>query len=81
MGEVFRGAPEILSSSLLGEEKTTYERLVELNSFMLEQSGESCFEHRYEDMIRDMSNVTWSSSAGVGGRQWFYQVRYNVEKN
>ncbi len=88
--ETLRSVPDIIESNLLPKveeesadaaEKTNYQRLVEVNAFVLRMNGEKCMEHRYDKMVEELSNSTWSSAAGVGGRQWLYQVKFEALKN
>lgn len=48
--------------------------LAKVNSFMLDATKDKCLEHTYQSMIKEMQATSWSSSAGVGGRQWTYQT-------
>ncbi|XP_013778463.2 putative serine protease K12H4.7 [Limulus polyphemus] len=50
------------------------QRLGKVNSLILETYGEKCLDHRYENTIREMRNLSWNSSAAEGGRQWTYQT-------
>ena len=68
----------ILEQSFLNDndsqDKSAYERIVDVNSFALAMNGEECFEHRYDKMIEELSDTDWGSEAGVGMRQWQYQT-------
>ena len=50
------------------------ERLAKVNLFMLESYNQECLDYNYQKMIQEMSQTSWASSAGVGGRQWTYQT-------
>ncbi len=36
--------------------------------------GEKCLDYSYKKMVDEMRQTTWTSEAGVGGRQWTYQT-------
>ena len=48
--------------------------MAEVNNFLLQATNEECLDYSYETMIQELSEVNWDSEAGVGGRQWTYQV-------
>ena len=50
------------------------EKMAEVNNFLLQATNEECLDYSYETMIQELSEVNWDSEAGVGGRQWTYQV-------
>ena len=50
------------------------EKLAEVNNFLLQATNEECLDYSYETMIQELSEVSWDSEAGEGGRQWTYQV-------
>ena len=52
------------------------EKLAEVNNFLLQATNEECLDYSYETMIQELSEVNWDSEAGVGGRQWTYQVKF-----
>ena len=56
------------------EKKSPVEKLAQVNSFMLEATGQQCLDYSYDKMIEEMQNTNWKSMAGVGGRQWTYQT-------
>ncbi len=42
-------------------------RYAQVNSLMLNTYGEECLDVSYEDMIKDLKETAWSSSAAEGG--------------
>ncbi|KAJ0183898.1 hypothetical protein K1T71_000321 [Dendrolimus kikuchii] len=48
-----------------------YKKLAAFNSIILDKSNQTCMDYSYENMIKDLRNVTWSLD---GGRQWMYQT-------
>lgn len=48
-----------------------YKKLAAFNSIILEKSNQTCLDYNYNNMVRDLRNMTWSSG---GGRQWMYQT-------
>jgi hypothetical protein len=42
--------------------------LASVNTFMLDNSKESCLNFAYDDMIKDLRSKEWNSEAGAGGR-------------
>lgn len=53
---------------------TPIEKFAKVNAFMLEATDEKCLDYSYDAMIEEMSETSWKSAAGVGGRQWTYQT-------
>lgn len=49
-------------------------RLAEVNRILLVQQGEKCLDYKYDKMIEDMKNTSWTSKASDGMRQWTYQT-------
>merc|ERR1712172_223130 len=50
------------------------EKMAEVNNFLLQATNEECLDYSYETMIQELSEVSWDSEAGEGGRQWTYQT-------
>lgn len=49
-------------------------RLAEVNRILLEQSKEKCLDYKYDKMLDEMTNISWSSKVAEGSRQWTYQT-------
>lgn len=49
-------------------------RYAKVNSLMLDTHGETCLDSSYKDLINELRQTSWSSSASEGGRQWMYQT-------
>lgn len=49
-------------------------RLAVINSISLINSGDSCFDYKYDKMIAEMKNTSWASKSAEGMRQWTYQT-------
>lgn len=45
-----------------------------VNRLMLDTFGQKCLDVKYSDMIKDLKETSWGSSAAEGGRQWTYQT-------
>jgi hypothetical protein len=43
-------------------------RYAQVNSLMLDTYGEKCLDISYADMIKDLRETSWSSSAAEGGK-------------
>ena len=56
------------------------EKLAEVNNFLLQATNEECLDYSYETMIQELSEVSWDSEAGEGGRQWTYQVKFKCSE-
>ena len=54
------------------------EKMAEVNNFLLQATNEECLDYSYETMIQELSEVSWDSEAGEGGRQWTYQVNVTI---
>ncbi|XP_066600225.1 putative serine protease F56F10.1 [Prorops nasuta] len=51
------------------------DRLAEISNNILKANKEKCLDYRYDKMIREMRNVSWTSEDDAeGGRQWIYQT-------
>ncbi|XP_038049891.1 thymus-specific serine protease-like [Patiria miniata] len=49
-------------------------RYAAVNTLLLQTYGEKCLDVSYDDMITEMRQTSWESSASEGGRQWVYQT-------
>eukprot|EP00051_Salpingoeca_urceolata_P033431 m.20685 g.20685 ORF g.20685 m.20685 type:complete len:491 (-) comp6230_c0_seq1:49-1521(-) len=49
-------------------------QLVAVNTFMLNQSSQTCFDVSYDNMIAELKNASLDGPASEGGRQWTYQT-------
>ncbi|XP_028171443.1 putative serine protease K12H4.7 [Ostrinia nubilalis] len=48
-----------------------YKKLAQFNSIMLDKSNQTCLDYSYNNMIKELRNVTWGSDEA---RQWMYQT-------
>nr|CAH7720380.1 unnamed protein product [Callosobruchus chinensis] len=62
---------DIMVNDKLGPEVN---RLAAVNDLMMKRYNQTCLDYKYDKMIKDMRNVSWSSEVAEGGRQWFYQT-------
>lgn len=53
---------------------TPVNRLAEVNRILLDESKEKCLDYKYDKMLDDMKNISWSSKVAEGSRQWTYQT-------
>jgi Serine carboxypeptidase S28 len=49
-------------------------RLAAVNSLLLKENDQKCFDFKYDKMVQQMKNVSWDSEVANGGRQWTYQT-------
>ena len=56
------------------------EKMAEVNNFLLQATHEECLDYSYQTMIQELSEVSWDSEAGEGGRQWTYQVKFKCSE-
>ena len=49
-------------------------RLAAVNQMILKENKQKCLDYKYDNMIAQMKNVSWSSEVAEGGRQWTYQT-------
>ncbi|XP_073843072.1 putative serine protease F56F10.1 [Musca autumnalis] len=49
-------------------------RLATVNSMILQESDEKCLDYKYDKMIKEMQNTSWSSEVANGARQWTWQT-------
>ncbi|XP_029634017.1 putative serine protease K12H4.7 [Octopus sinensis] len=50
------------------------DRYARVNQLMLKTQEEECLDFSYKEMIKDLRETSWNSSAAEGGRQWIYQT-------
>lgn len=48
-----------------------YKRLAKFNAIALHKSNETCMDYSYDNMIKELRNMTWGSE---GARQWMFQT-------
>ena len=56
------------------------EKMAEVNNFLLQATNEECLDYSYQTMIQELSEVSWDSEAGEGGRQWTEQVKFKCSE-
>uniref|UniRef100_A0A1I8PZQ4 Serine protease K12H4.7 n=1 Tax=Stomoxys calcitrans TaxID=35570 RepID=A0A1I8PZQ4_STOCA len=49
-------------------------RLGAVNDMLLKQSEEKCLDYKYDKMIKEYQNVSWTSEVAKGARQWTWQT-------
>lgn len=49
-------------------------RLAEVNRILLVQQKEKCLDYKYDNMVTEMKDTSWSGKAADGTRQWTYQT-------
>lgn len=49
-------------------------RLGAVNQMLLTDSNQTCFDYKYDKMLKQMRNTSWDSEAADGMRQWTYQT-------
>lgn len=42
------------------------DRLAAVNDLLLKQEGEKCLDYKYDKMIREMQNTSWTSDMASG---------------
>lgn len=50
------------------------DRLADVNAILLKQANQKCLDYKYDKMIAEMRNTSWSSDAASGAIQWTYQT-------
>lgn len=63
-----------LCDLMISAKGSPVEKMAEVNNFLLEATNEGCLDYSYDKMIEELSEISWSSEAGEGGRQWTYQT-------
>lgn len=61
----------IMNNASLGD---TLKRYAAVNDLILNTYSMECADYKYSKSIDGLKNVSWSSSASEGGRQWTYQT-------
>lgn len=61
----------IMTDQGIGKEIARYAKV---NSLIMQTYGEKCLDSSYQKMISELKETSWTSSAGIGGRQWIYQT-------
>ena len=54
------------------KKKTSLEYFADVNEFYLNIHGQECFDVSYDEMIKELRDVSYNKN--VGGRQWIYQT-------
>lgn len=49
-------------------------RLAAVNDLLLNATNQTCLDYKYENMINEMGNDSFTSEVSEGGRQWMYQT-------
>lgn len=62
---------DIMTDESIG---TAVLRYAKVNELILKTYQEKCLDYSYKEMISELKQTSWSSSAGIGGRQWLYQT-------
>lgn len=62
---------DLMCNQTLGAPVT---RLAAVNSLILKENDQKCFDFKYDKMVEEMKNVSWGSEVANGGRQWTYQT-------
>lgn len=55
-------------------EPDVLQRMVNVNSMLLDAYSQQCLDAGYTSMISQLQNTSWEGSASEGGRQWTYQT-------
>ncbi len=50
------------------------QRMVNVNSMLLDAYSQPCLDAGYMSMINQLRNTSWNASASEGCRQWTYQT-------
>jgi len=62
---------QIMVNTTIG---TPVNRFAQVNAMLLNQSKEECLDYKYDKMVDEMKNISWSSKVSEGMRQWTYQT-------
>ena len=49
-------------------------RLAAVATMILKENDEKCLDYKYDKMIEEMKNVSWSADVATGMRQWVWQT-------
>ncbi|KAB0797058.1 hypothetical protein PPYR_11119 [Photinus pyralis] len=50
------------------------DKLAEINRLLMNANNLKCLDYKYDKMIQELSQNSWSSNVSEGGRQWMYQT-------
>ncbi|KAF5295491.1 hypothetical protein FQR65_LT10479 [Abscondita terminalis] len=50
------------------------DRLAAVNSLLLDATNMKCLSYKYDEMIKELRDISWGSAMAEGGRQWTYQT-------
>ncbi|XP_046852436.1 putative serine protease K12H4.7 [Xenia sp. Carnegie-2017] len=65
---------DVLCSIMSNTSTDELSRYAKVNTLMLDTYKEGCLEIKYDDMIEELRQTSWDSSAAFGERQWIYQT-------
>lgn len=54
-----------MTDQSVGKEVSRY---AQVNSLILKTYQEKCLDCKYQDMISELKEISWTSSAGIGGK-------------
>lgn len=56
--------PQVCSMLTEHPEKPEYKKLAEFNTIVLQEANETCLDYSYDNMIKELRNITWGSEGG-----------------
>lgn len=62
---------DLMTNQTIGPPVT---RLAAVNKLILQDTNQTCFDYKYDKMVKQMKNVSWDAETAEGGRQWTYQT-------
>ena len=65
------GICNILTDETISDPLTKY---AALNNLILNTYSQPCLDASYNSSLVELKEISWNSSAAVGGRQWFWQT-------
>lgn len=54
------------------------DRLANVNAMLLEANNETCLDYKYNKMIEEFRNLTWSATGAEGGKIFQYVLLLNL---
>lgn len=58
---------DIMVNTTIG---TPVDRLAAVNALLLKEEGAKCLDYKYDQLILDMTNISWSSDMAIGGSKY-----------
>jgi hypothetical protein len=57
---------------------TAFQRYAYVNAMILEAYKQECVDFKYDNFVKQMSQIDWNSSAAEGGLKLLIQIKFKI---